>query len=472
MLPQKLAFVDIETSGARVDRDRVIEIGIVRVENGEAVQKYSSLINPQGYVSPYIEQFTGIRKEDLEDAPLFEDIKDTVLELLDGCVFVAHNVRFDYGFLKNEFARYDYTFSMPHFCTVKLSRHLYPQFPRHNLDALIERFQFPCSARHRALGDAEVLWQFYRYVQDKFPEEELVYAVNKGLRRPSLPPRLGPQVLKQLPQGPGVYIFYDEKDYPLYIGKSKHIRERVLSHFNSDYTSSREMQICQQTARIETISTAGELGALLREAQLVKDMQPLYNRKLRKTRKLIVAKKIVQADGYEGVMLETLDAIAPEEGETILSIFKSQKQAKDFLLEVAKSHQLCHKLLGLEKTKGSCFGYQLNTCKGACLGEETPITYNFRFLNAFLNQKLRPWPYSGPILVNEHDPLSDHHEAFVIDKWRLLGRYSEDQTINPLDEPVLSFDLDAYKILVRYLYTHDNMANIQPFQQEKLQFIS
>src|SRR5438445_552997 len=154
MLPAKIAFVDIETTGARSFYDRIIEIGILRVENNELVRTFHSLLNPQAYVPKEIELLTGIRAEDVETAPTFRQVKDQILEALEDCIFVAHNVRFDYGFLRNEFKREEISFSAKHFCTVRLSRLLYPRYKKHNLDSLIERLQIPCENRHRALDDA------------------------------------------------------------------------------------------------------------------------------------------------------------------------------------------------------------------------------------------------------------------------------------------------------------------------------
>ena len=134
-----LAFVDIETTGSRVQYDRVIEVGILRVEEGKLIKTYNKLINPEMYLSPYIEQMTGISSLELERAPVFDQVKEEIMEMLDDTVFVAHNVRFDYGFLKNELRRYGLDLSLKQLCTVKLSRALYPHYRKHNLDALIDR---------------------------------------------------------------------------------------------------------------------------------------------------------------------------------------------------------------------------------------------------------------------------------------------------------------------------------------------
>ena len=162
MLPNKISFVDIETTGGSAFYDRIIEIGILRVENNELISTFHSLINPQTHLPREIELLTGITSANLEYAPTFNSLKTDILDILEGTVFVAHNVRFDYGFLKREFQRENISFSTKHFCTVRLSRLLYPQFRHHNLDSIIERFNFQCANRHRALDDAKILFDFYK----------------------------------------------------------------------------------------------------------------------------------------------------------------------------------------------------------------------------------------------------------------------------------------------------------------------
>ncbi|MDO8452168.1 MAG: exonuclease domain-containing protein [bacterium] len=288
MLPQRLAFVDLETTGGSLNRDRIIEIGILRVEDGKLVKTYQSLIDPGTRVPPEIERLTGITSKELEGAPTFYQIKDDIKEALKDCVFVAHNVRFDYSFLKNEFKRYNVKFSPKHFCTVKLSRHLYPKERRHNLDAVMERFNIPCEKRHRAFDDASVLWEFYQKVQGLFSVETIMAGISSAIKKPTLPINITQLDLERIPESPGVYIFYGAEGMPLYIGKSVNLKNRVLQHFSSDHLSGIEMKIAQQIQNIETIETVGELGALIKESDLIKKLQPLYNRRLRNLKQLVV----------------------------------------------------------------------------------------------------------------------------------------------------------------------------------------
>ncbi len=459
ILPQNLSFVDIETTGGQAKFDRIIEIGIVRVEDNKVVQKYETLLNPDTYVSPFIEQLTGISQKDLERAPTFYEVKDDILGLLQDSVFVAHNVRFDYGFLRSEFKRHLTDFSAKHFCTVKLSRALFPNHTHHNLDAIIERFALTCENRHRALGDAQVLWDFYTHVQKSVSPETFSLAVHEALKRPSRPIHISEVVLDTLPESPGVYIFQDKTGAPLYVGKSINIRERVLSHFSSDTESTKERELSEQTHHIETIVTAGELSALFLESKLVKELQPLYNRKLRYQRKLFVLCKVVDDAGYESVELREMEKVTVSDFSDIMAIVKSKKQARSILREISREHNLCPKLLGIEHTKTSCFSYRLGWCKGACAEKEPPLLYNLRMITAFSEYKIKKWPFNGPILIKEENALDEKSIGYVIDSWCYLGNCQTESICDISSDYV--FDLDMYKILVQYLKQPKNYKKIK-----------
>lgn len=476
MLPSKLAFVDVETTGARSYYDRIMEIGILRVEDGEIVSTYNTLLNPETRIPLEIESLTGIKAADVQNAPTFRQVKHDILEQLIDCVFVAHNVRFDYSFLRSEFAREEISFSSKHFCTVKLSRALFPQHRHHNLDAIIERFNFSIEKRHRAFDDAKILFDFYKTSQKIIPQDVFEKSVNIALRRPSLPTKLSSEELDRLPEQPGVYIFYGSENTPLYIGKSINLKDRILSHFAADIYSSTEMKISQQIERIETRVTAGELGALLTESHLIKTMLPVYNRKLRLKRELSALRSTTDSNGYHTVRLETITTITPEDFPTLLGFFRSKKQAKDFLSVLAKEHLLCEKLLGLEKTSGACFSYRLGSCKGACLKEEAPLMYNLRFLTGVTKNKIQPWPFSSPILITEKNEQENKKEYFLVDKWCFLGsvKNDSDECVEDLLQHEYLFDLDVYKIIRSFVKNPRNQRRITILRpqgkQQKLSF--
>jgi len=277
-LDQPLAFVDLETTGTHPGFDRITEVGIVTLTDG-VLEEWSSLVDPECRVPPAIEALTGITSAMVRGAPTFAERADEIEQRLAGRLFIAHNARFDQGFLKAEFARRGIRFQPRVLCTARLSRRLYPGFQRHNLDALIGRFGIDCSARHRALGDARVLVRFLAAVRAEVAPEALEAAIAHQLARPSLPPHLPAGMLEALPDAPGVYVFHAEDGAPLYVGKSVRLRTRVASHFRADQHEPKERRLAQQVHSISHELCAGELSALLRESRLVKELAPVYNRR-------------------------------------------------------------------------------------------------------------------------------------------------------------------------------------------------
>ena len=459
MLDSPLVFVDLETTGANPAFDRIIEVGIVKVSDGRIDYEWSSLVDPGESIPPLIQGFTGITNEMVRGAPRFADIADEVFARIEGSLFIAHNARFDYGFLKNEFKRLERAFQPRVLCTVKLSRALYSEHHRHGLDALIARHGLPCDARHRALGDARVLWDFVQLVQAEKSPEAIAAALKKAMKAPSLPSGLEATAVDAVPEAPGVYLFYGESshspggsgDLPLYIGKGVNMRARVQSHFAADHGSGRAMRIAQEVKRIEWIETAGELGALLLEARLVKERQPIHNRRLRKNDELC-AFRLVEG-GETALERVPLGGARVEDLGQLYGQFKSKREAHNTLRELAAEHGLCLKRLGLEQGKGPCFNHQLKRCKGFCVGKESPARHDLRLKTALAVLKLRAWPFPGRIAIRERDESGGRCEWHLFDNWCHLGTAKSEAELHEAAQTRFdaAFDLDTYRILRREL---------------------
>jgi len=446
-----MVFVDLETTGATGTVDRITEIGIVEVNEEGEVREWSSLVNPLTPIPAFIQGLTGITDAMVADAPTFAQLADEVLSRLHGRLFVAHNARFDYGFLKNEFKRLGLDFKAPVLCTVKLSRLLFPQHAKHSLDALIERHHLHMPARHRALADASVLWQFWQVLQQQLSPEALQQAVSQLTGRSSWPVHLDPALLDALPERHGVYLFYGDTDLPLYIGKANNLRQRVLSHFSADHRLAKEMSLSQQVKRVEWVETDGEMGALLKEAQLIKQWQPIHNRRLRRSNELCTWRLVPMSKGdEEGLQPELAWARDLDWGrqDQVYGLFGSQRDAVKTLREIAETAQLCLATLGLDKVPSGrpCFGYQLHTCSGVCIGRETLTAHSARLQTVLTDWKVKTWPFDGPVMAREGN--SWH----VLDAWCYLGSARNQNEVQVLlREGRPAFDKDTYKILVSWL---------------------
>jgi len=267
--------------------------------------------------------------------------------------------------------------------------------------------------------------------------------------------------ISALPAAPGVYLFLGPEDLLLYVGKSKAIRARVRSHF----TTREERWLTKRIQRIETRETAGELGALLLESRLIKELKPMYNVRSRQPRRIIIARRRENESGYATVKLEAVDYLDLQPESPILGIFKHKKQAKEFLDTVAKTHRLCPKLLRLENSTGYCFSYHLEQCGGACMGEEDVKAYNERVDAAFEARRIIAWPFDGAVTIEEMSNDKKLRELFVIDNWCLIAGHHEDRRPGKKRSIQNSsphrFDYDSYKILYSYVMEEGNKVRIQ-----------
>ena len=490
MLAPSIAFVDLETTGTAPTGDRVTEIGIVRVEGGELVDEWSSLVNPQCPIPEDIQALTGITNAMVRGAPSFGELKREVHERLAGRLFVAHNARFDYGFLKNEFRRGGLAYTADVLCTVRLSRRLYPEAQGHGLDALIARHGLhealaPApgqrTGRHSALGDARAIWRFVQMLYRDRAAEEIEAAVRRLLKIPSLPPQLAPDALEGLPEGPGVYRFYGVNRLPIYVGKSVNLRSRIRSHFSSDHASANDIRISGEIQRIEVDETAGELGALLTEARLVKELLPLHNQRLRRKANAcfirlpdlrsapeMLANKDIDWDERHGAEMKPGDAVG---ADTLYGPFATRQHAKQLLESLAGEQGLCWRQMGWEKRGGPCFARQVHKCRGACIGEETLEMHHLRLATALASHRLADWPWTARAVVRERHPDGGFEEAHVFDRWRHVGTARDAAELEGLLEARVAaeFDPDVYRIVRAFIAKHPGAVRPVTVARERLQ---
>jgi DNA polymerase-3 subunit epsilon len=417
MLDRYVVFLDVETTGAIPGLDRITEIGLIEVDGGRVVAEWSSLVNPLRSIPPEIQELTGITDAMVAEAPGFDRLAPDLYARLQGKVLVAHNARFDYGFLRQEFRRAGYRYTAPVLCTVKLSRRLYPHERRHNLDALIARHGLPCEKRHRALADARVLWAFTQRIHDRFGADCVRVEAEQLLRPPALPPALEPDALEDLPDGAGAYVFYGEGDVPLYAGGSAHLRTRVLAHFGGE--THRDREITRHVRRVDWIETAGEIGAAIQEAQLLEKLQPAYNRKPWRSETLCLRWNPVDGPARPALVeVSAADFVGPRD---LFGPFSSRTAAHNALRTLAEGHGLCLIALGLDCGDGPCFNVARKRCRGLCVGAEPERLHTARLAAALAPLRIQQWPFEGPVGVRETDPFTGRRQIHVFDRWCWLG---------------------------------------------------
>ena len=450
-----VAFVDIETTGCTPGQHRIIDVAVIGARGGEVDFEWQSLVNPGVYVPAGITALTGIDNDMLADAPPFERVAKQLRERLEGRVFIAHNVRFDYGFIRREFAAIGTPWSAPNLCTVRLSRALYPEMPRHNLDAVMERHGIVIENRHRAMPDAQALLAFWRQVRADWQTQDLQRALDLASLRVTLPAALSPDLPDDLPESPGVYRFFgvDEQgaETLLYIGKANNLRERVLDHFRAGASDAKSLKLVAQVRRVQWTETAGELGALLLEAREVRESQPMYNRQPRGGGERLTW---WFNDDNAAPVLAQLDADVLRSGNAFGS-YRCERDAHRALEALAREHEWCLKILGLESGPGSCFGFQVGRCSGACVGKEPARLHMVRVKIGMLPQRLKPWPHEGPVVFREG--AGERQQLHVIDAWQHLATFDAgDQDaistfVRSSRRAAERFDIDAYRIFTRFM---------------------
>lgn len=455
-LPDPLVLIDLETTGADPVGDRITEIAILRIEGGEIVARWESLVNPQRSIPDMIVRLIGITDAMVANAPAFAELVPQVRRLLDGAVFVAHNARFDYGFICNEINRIGQIFEAPVLCTVKLSRALYPQHHRHGLDALITRHGFVCDARHRAMGDAEVLRQFTLQVAATFPAEVLERACAKAMKLPPRPPGLPEGALEGLPDGPGVYLLFGERDAVLQIGRCSSLRAHVIELLSTRKHSGHSADLATRVRHVEWLECAGELEAALRELDLMRKYglhQAGGRRKGGSSAVTAFGLRVIprrkRAPVFERVPLTATD---PADWEKVHGAFRSVRESDAALRGLADAYRLCPQRLGLEPGKGACAASQKNRCAGVCAGRESIAAHDERLEGALRAVDLKAWPWPAAVVVYEHWEPSERQAWHVVDRWCHLGSaYSEVDLAALLDQlPARRFDPDVYRLLLRW----------------------
>ncbi|MDZ4838920.1 MAG: exonuclease domain-containing protein [Bacteroidota bacterium] len=279
------AIVDIETSGGDPRKDRITEIAIFIHNGRRVIEQYCTLVNPKQYISPFITALTGISNEMVAEAPEWEEVADKVLELTKGRIFVAHNVRFDYNFIANEYRRMGTRWQRRNLCTVRLSRAIMPGLPSYSLGKLCDAVGIPVANRHRAFGDGAATAELFQMLLQHDKESVIKSALAEELKQSLLPPSINKADVENLPEETGVYYFKDVKGKIIYVGKSNNIQQRIISHFSGDMNDPKYFDLKQQIDSIDYEVTGNELVALIKESHEIKRWMPIYNKAQRRTKR-------------------------------------------------------------------------------------------------------------------------------------------------------------------------------------------
>jgi DNA polymerase III subunit epsilon len=368
------AIVDIETTGGSAQLEKITEIAVYLHDGTQITDEFISLVNPERNIPYFITNLTGITNEMVENAPRFYEIAKKIIELTEGRTFVAHNARFDYSFIRQEYKSLGYNFKRNILDTVALSRKLLPGHASYSLGNICNDLNININGRHRAGGDALATVRLLEILIAK--DNELKSSLIKSTRNSKLNPKLDVNKIDTIPDEPGVYYFYNEKGDLIYIGKSRNLQQRISTHLSNN-TTNRAMEMRDIIADIDWETTGSELIALLKESFEIKKNKPVYNRAQRRTSFQWGIYSFIDNNGYINYNFGPVN-----DDEIPISVFLSKDKAKFKLSTLIETFGLCQKLTGLYDTAGACFHYHVGLCRGACIGKETPEDYNKRAVKA------------------------------------------------------------------------------------------
>lgn len=400
------AILDIETTGGKYNEEGITEIAIYRFDGDKVTDQFASLVNPERPIQPFVVNLTGINNTMLRSAPKFYEVAKRIIEITEGAVIVAHNAQFDNRILTTEFDRLGYNFDQETLCTVELAQQLLPDMPSYSLGKLVRSLGIPITDRHRAQGDALATVELFKLLLLKDVKKEIVQQFVKKDPKRQVETKLL-NLIKGAPTDTGVYYMHREDGKIIYIGKSKNIQKRLTQHFTNDNRKSKKLQ--NEVVSVTYEKTGSELIALLKESEDIKTLKPIYNRALRKRRYLAQLISFVDEDGYINLKIERADG-----RKKAITTFANFNSAKANLENILGTYALCHRLGGLQDAKKACFNYGIKECLGACIGAESPASYNKK-VKAFLN-----------------DLSYENQHMLVIDK----GRNTEERSVILIEDGI------------------------------------
>ncbi len=403
------AVVDVETTGGKYGEEGITEIAIYKYDGNDLTDQFSSLINPERPIQPFVQNLTGINEKMLRNAPKFYELAKRIVEITSDCVLVAHNASFDYRMLQTEFERLGYDFERKTLCTVELSKKLIPDIESYKLGRLVRCLGIPLSDRHRAAGDARATLELLKILLNKDGEKKIVKEFVKTKSQPKKPKHLL-KLMEGVPASMGVYYLHNSKGDVIYIGKSKNIKRRINQHFSS--SGKKQLRIQLETDAISVEETGSELIALLKELDEIKLHKPKHNRMYKNSFIKFGLSRVETQAGYQ--VLRLVHAV---DGEEYLTTFKNLNRARTILFHYAEKYSLCLKMLSLDKKEGACSLHHKQKCLGACIEEEPVESYNKRVQQLIADVE---FSYSDMVIVDRgRNP--EEQSVILIENKKLIG---------------------------------------------------
>ena len=379
------AIVDIETTGGYAAANGITEISIQVFDGEKVIEQFETLINPKQIIPKYIQAFTGISNEMVQHAPSFEDVSEKIYTILQGNIFVAHSVNFDYSFIKNHLEFYGYTLNTKKLCTVRLARQIFPGLPSYSLGNLCHSLEIELKNRHRAGGDANATVILFQKLLANDSKNIIATSLHRHSKEQALPPNVPRKHFTQLPSTPGVYYFHDSKNKIIYVGKAKNIKKRVSSHFSNNSDSKQRQNFLRHTYGISFNSCGTELMASILEATEIKRLWPIFNQAQKQPEETYGIYLYEDQNGYLRLVIDK-----KRRHSSPVCSFHYKVDVHNFLKKLIVRFNLCPRLSYIQIDNEKCTGMLENYCFGACEQLEEATLYNERVRQALNSLKERP----------------------------------------------------------------------------------
>lgn len=379
------AIVDIETTGGYAAANGITEIAIHLFDGVKVTEKFETLINPGQPIPYYIQSMTGITDKMVADAPRFEEVAEKIYTILHDRIFIAHNVNFDYSFVKSHLKESGFDLNTKKLCTVRLSRKIFPGLSSYSLGNLSRSLGITIYDRHRAGGDSEATVQLFQLLLQNDKDKHILKSLQRNSKEWILPPNVPKEHFDQLPYTPGVYYFHDKKGKVVYVGKATNIRYRVNSHFSNNSESRQKQNFMQHVHAISYQSCGTELMACILESAEIKKRWPVFNSSQKRWEDVYGIFLYEDQNGYHRLAIDkNRKRLNP------LYTFHYLVDGHAIIRKLIKDYQLCPKLCFMQKDDGNCDGIVEGHCKGACQQKESPAKYNKRVQKAAASLLAQP----------------------------------------------------------------------------------
>lgn len=367
------AIVDIETTGSYAAANGITEICIHVFDGEKVVSTFETLINPGQPIPRYIQAFTGINDAMVAKAPKFDEVAKKIYSILQDKIFVAHNVNFDYSFVKAHLDKCGYSLNCKKLCTIRLSRKILPGFPSYSLGNLCQSLGIIINDRHRAGGDTEATVKVFQLLLKNDKEQHIQKSLYRNSKEQVLPPNVPKDHFDQLPYTPGVYYFHNEKGKIIYVGKANNIRYRVNSHFSNNSDSRQKQNFLRYTHAISFQSCGTELIACILESTEIKKRWPIFNHSQKRWEDVYGIFVFEDQNGYQRLAIEkNKKRLNP------VFTFHYLVDGHTIIRKIIREFNLCPKLCFIQTGNAKCEGIKEEYCFGACEQREKAIAYNKR----------------------------------------------------------------------------------------------